>query len=62
MVRPNTAETLMSRGWTLVFQVVGYKRRLLSALLSSFFCIYCLKNEEYCLDIASLKCLRYNLV
>jgi hypothetical protein len=49
----------MSRGWVLVFQAVGYRGRLLSALLSSFFCIYCPKNEEYCLDIASLECLRH---
>ena len=58
-VRPDIAETLTSRGVALVFRVVGYRGRLLSALLSSLFCIYCPKNEEYCLDIASLECLRH---
>jgi hypothetical protein len=55
----DTAETLTSRGVALVFWVVGYKGRLLPALLSPSFCIYCPKNEEYCLDIASLEYLRH---
>jgi len=60
--RPDTAETLTSRGVGLVFRVVGYRGRLLLALLSPFFCIYCPKNEEYCLDIASLECLRHKYI
>jgi hypothetical protein len=50
------AGTLMSRG-ALVFQAEDIQRLL---YLPSCFCIYCLKNEEYCLDIASLECLRHS--
>ena len=56
----DTAKTLTLRGVALVFRVVGYRRRLLPALLSPSFCIYCPKNKEYCLDIASLECLCHN--
>jgi hypothetical protein len=55
-VRPDMAETLTSRGMALVFEVEDICG--ISCILVSLL-IYCSKNEEHCLYIASLECLRH---
>jgi hypothetical protein len=54
----DAAETLTSRRVALVFEV-GDISNVFCILVSLL--IYCPKNEEYCLDIASLECLRHKM-
>ncbi len=52
------AETLISRAGRRFFKLEDIGADI-CPIISSFFCIYCSKNEECCLDLASLECFRH---